>query len=120
MFTYGTELNIIHHIDKNLTLSAGYQYLIAKDQTTVEQIENGALFARNPTTLASFRLQPKDYFGLFNRSKHMANVKINYNLSKYNTNINARLFYRSQYGVFDTNSNNILDDYDIFVKGYFC
>ncbi len=119
IFTYGAELNATYRINKDLSLSGGYQYLIAKDETTIEQIEKGELFARNLSTLASFRLVPNDYFGLFNRSKHITNLKINYNLTKYNTNINARLFYRSKYGVFDTNSNNILDDYDLFVKGYF-
>ncbi len=118
IFTYGIELNTTYQIHKNLTLHAGYQYLVPKDQNTIKQLAEGALFARNPITLSSFRLNTSDYFGLFNRSKHMANLKINYNLSKYNTNINARLFYRSKYGVFDTNSNNILDDYDVFVKGY--
>ncbi len=118
IFTYGIELNTTHYIHKNLTFHAGYQYLVAKDKTTIEQLAEGALFARNPNTLSSFRLIPNDYFGLFNRSRHMINLKVNYNLSKYNTNINARFFYRSKYGVFDTNSNNILDDYDLFVKGY--
>ncbi|MBF2092938.1 TonB-dependent receptor, partial [Flavobacterium psychrophilum] len=28
-------------------------------------------------------------------------------------------FYRSKYGLFDTNNNQILDVYDDFVKGYF-
>ena len=35
------------------------------------------------------------------------------------TSVNARVFYRSKYGIFDSNNNNILDKYDDFVKGYF-
>ncbi len=119
IFTYGLELNAAYKTNSNFSISAGYQYLIAKDQNIVEKIERGEVFARDPITLSSFKLKPSDYFGLYNRSKHTANIKINYLIPAIKTSVNARVFYRSKYGIFDSNNNNILDKYDDFVKGYF-
>jgi outer membrane receptor for ferrienterochelin and colicins len=119
IFTYGLELNSNFRVNTNFSISAGYQYLIAKDKTIVDKIENGEVFARDPFTLTSFKLKPNDYFGLYNRSKHTANLKFNYAIASIKTSINARIFYRSKYGIFDSNNNSILDNYDVFVKGYF-
>ena len=119
IFTYGVELNTTYKTSTNITISAGYQYLIAKDQTIVDKIARGEVFARDATTLSSFKLKTTDYVGLYNRSAHTANIKINYLVPSIKTSINARLFYRSKYGIFDANNNNILDKYDTFVKGYF-
>lgn len=119
IFTYGLELNGTYKMNSNFSISSGYQYLIAKDQTIVDKIEQGEIFARDPITLSSFRLKPSDYFGLYNRSKHTANIKLNYLIPSIETSINARIFYRSKYGIFDSNNNAILDKYDDFVKGYF-
>jgi len=119
IFTYGLELNGTYKMNSNFSISSGYQYLIAKDQTIVDKIERGEIFARDPITLSSFRLKPSDYFGLYNRSKHTANIKLNYLIPSIETSINARVFYRSKYGIFDSNNNAILDKYDDFVKGYF-
>jgi outer membrane receptor for ferrienterochelin and colicins len=119
IFTYGLELNTAYKTSSNLTFSFGYQYLIAKDQTVVDKIKRGEIFARDPITLTSFRLKSSDYFGLYNRSNHTANLKINYQMPIIKTAVNMRVFYRSKYGIFDSNNNNILDKYDDFVKGYF-
>lgn len=119
IFTYGLELNTAYKTSSNLTFSIGYQYLIAKDQTVVDKIKRGEIFARDPITLTSFRLKSSDYFGLYNRSNHTANMKINYQIPIIKTAVNMRVFYRSRYGIFDSNNNNILDKYDDFVKGYF-
>lgn len=119
IFTYGLELNTSYNVSPDFSISAGYQYLIARDQTVVDKIEKGEVFARDPNTLASFKLKSSDYFGLYNRSTHTANIKINYLIPSIKTSVNARIFYRSKYGIFDANNNNILDKYDDFVKGYF-
>ena len=119
IFTYGLEVNTAFKANSSFSISAGYQYLIAKDQTIVDKIERGEVFARDPITLYSFKLKPSDYFGLYNRSTHTANIKINYLIPSIKTSVNARVFYRSKYGIFDSNNNNILDKYDDFVKGYF-
>lgn len=119
IFTYGLELNTIYKTTSTLSISLGYQYLIAKDQGIIDKIKKGEIFARDPITLSSFKLNPSDYFGLYNRSKHTANIKINYHIPSIKMSVNARAFYRSKYGIFDSNNNAILDKYDAFVKGYF-
>ncbi|WP_249684928.1 TonB-dependent receptor plug domain-containing protein [Flavobacterium sp. CYK-55] len=119
IFTYGLELNSLYKANANWSVAVGYQYLIAQDQGVINKIERGEVFARDPITLNSFKLKPSDYFGLYNRSKHTANIKVNYLISAIKTSVNARVFYRSKYGIYDSNSNGILDQYDDFVKGYF-
>lgn len=119
IFTYGLELNTSYKVNSNITISSGYQYLIAKDQTILDKIKKGEVFARDPISQNSFQLKPSDYFGLYNRSNHTMNIKINYRIPSIKTVANVRVFYKSKYGIFDSNSNNILDQYDVFVKGYF-
>nr|HMS52415.1 TonB-dependent receptor [Chitinophagales bacterium] len=103
----------------DFSISMGYQYLVAKDQAVIDKIKKDELFARDPVTLVSFKLKRSDYFGLYNRSKHIANIKINYLIPLIKTSLSARFFYRSQYGLFDSNNNAAFDRYDNFVKGYF-
>jgi outer membrane receptor for ferrienterochelin and colicins len=119
IFTYGAEINVSYTPFKHLMLAVGYQYLVAKDEGVLEQLNEGKIFARNPVTLNSFKLQQQDYFGLYNRSRHLANFKINYEIEKWKTNVFLRVFYRSRYGLFDSNNNSILDNYDAFVRPYF-
>jgi len=119
IFTYGMENNLHYNVNNTLKISLGYQYLIAKDKSVIESIENEEVFARDQNTLASFQLNKKDYFGLFNRSKHTSNFKLLYTIPKLKTTINIRVFYRSKYGIIDSNNNQILDKYDEFVRDYF-
>ena len=105
-------------IAKNIEISGGYQYLIAKDNDVIQDIKDKKIYARNPITSQSFELKLSDYFGLFNRSKHTANFKYFVKIPKWNLNQNFRATYRSKYGLFDTNNNAILDNYDDFAKEY--
>lgn len=118
VYTQGVEINTTYRPSRNLTLSAGYQLLYAKDKSAVNAFENGEIFARLNTGSPSFHLQKEDYFGLYNRSRHMANGKVFYNHPKSKIDANLRITYRSKYGIYDTNNNNYLDDYDSFVDGF--
>ena len=64
-----------------------------------------------------FKLGKDDYFGLFNRSRHMGNLKLYYDLNE-KINVNTIITYRSKYALSDSNGNNILDNYDEFIEGY--
>ena len=116
IFTYGLEYNSTYNFSKEFTISLGYQYLIAKDKSVVDNFENHK-FVR-PLGSGTIEISKSDYFGLFNRSKHTANIKFLYSIPTIKTDINLRVFYRSKYGMFDTNGNQVLDQYDRFVKGY--
>ena len=117
IFTYGLEYNSAYNFSKDFTVSLGYQYLIAKDKSVVDDFEEHQ-YVRN-SQLETIKINKSDYFGLFNRSKHTANIKLLYTIPEYKTNINLRVFYRSKYGMFDTDGNQILDKYDKFVDDYF-
>lgn len=118
VFTAGTEINSAFQVTSNFQIALGYQYLIAKDNAVVDAIERGEKYARDEETLATFKLKKSDYFGLFNRSKHMANFKTNLNIPSWKINHTFRATYRSKYGLYDTNDNAILDKYDVFAKEY--
>ena len=117
VFTYGAEFNSTYNFTKEFTVSLGYQYLIAKDKSVIDNFEDYQ-YVRN-SQLQTIQIKKSDYFGLFNRSKHTANIKFLYTIPGIKTDISLRVFYRSKYGMFDTNGNQVLDKYDMFVKDYF-
>ena len=115
--TKGIEFNTQYKIDC-WEIKLGYQLLYALDTKVLNNIDQDTLyFARDPQTQISVKLNKDDYFGLFNRSRHTANVKINYQIND-KLNINTIITYRSKYGLNDSNGNEILDSYDRFVDGY--
>jgi outer membrane receptor for ferrienterochelin and colicins len=117
VFTYGAEFNSTYKFTNEFSVSVGYQYLIAKDKSVVDNFDDHK-YIRN-AELQTIEIKKSDYFGLYNRSKHTANLKVAYTIPKIKTDINLRVFYRSKYGIFDSNNNQILDKYDEFVNDYF-
>ena len=117
VFTYGVEFNATYNFTNEFSVSLGYQYLTAEDKSVVDNFEDYQ-YIRN-AELQTIKINKSDYFGLYNRSKHTANLKFAYTIPKIKTDINLRVFYRSKYGIFDTNGNQILDKYDTFVADYF-
>ena len=118
VYTQGLEFNTTWKPNEKLRVVGGYQLLYAKDKEAEEAFKNGKVFARENPNSPSFQLDKDDYFGLYNRSRHMANFKIFYTIPKWNLDTNIRTTYRSKYGLFDTNGNGYLDNYDNFVNGY--
>lgn len=131
-YTQGVESNFSYPVMKHLNLSAGYQLLYAKDRDVAEAVKAGEVYWRDPSTLVTKRLKPGEYFGLYNRSRHMGNLKLFYDHKPSGWEGSLRVIYRGRYGIgnirgniqgevippSDTNSNSILDIYDEFVKGY--
>tara|TARA_R110002051_G_scaffold65839_3_gene119494 strand:+ start:8201 stop:10282 length:2082 start_codon:yes stop_codon:yes gene_type:complete len=117
VYTEGLEFNTKWNPTKNLKITGGYQLLFAKDKDAKQAFKNGEVYARNSNN-TSFQLQKDDYFGLYNRSRHMANLKLFYTLPNWKTDANIRTTYRSKYGLSDSNGNSYLDSYDSFVDGY--
>ncbi len=116
--TFGFDINTKYKADNYFSFSIGYQLLYAYDLDARKAFENGEVYARLTPTSPAFRLNKKDYFGLYNRSRHMGVIKINYNNLYKNFSANLRFKYRSKYGLYDSNSNNYLDKYDKFVNGH--
>lgn len=125
-FTQGFESGFSYPVGKFLNLSLGYQLLFAKDKDVVEDVKAGEVYWRDPNTLVTKQLKPGEYFGLYNRSRHMGNFKIFYHHKPSGWEGSLRVIYRGKYGVgdirgniqgevippSDTNSNSILDRYD--------
>ncbi|MGG9961647.1 TonB-dependent receptor plug domain-containing protein [Ferruginibacter sp. SUN106] len=118
VFTRGFDVNINQQLNKKFTISGGYQYLEAKDKDIVKKIQASQVVKRDPVTFVSTYVSMKDYGGLFNRSKHAANLQLVYNNHKNNFSSSIRAIYRGRYGYSDINGNNILDDSREYVSGY--
>ena len=119
IYTSGIEADLSYELTKTLKMSVGYQLLYAFDKEAEERIDRGEVFIRDPQTLMTKRLGRSDYFGLPNRSRHLANFKLFYNIPKWKAFANLRLNFRSKYALFDTNGNGLIDNYDnSFVDGF--
>ena len=132
-FTSGVELNGSYSLSRHWQVSAGYQLLYAIDKDALASVKRGEVFWRDPETLASQRLRTSEYYGLYNRSRHMGNVKVFFRLPEKGWEANARVIYRGKFGVGDVigniqgevippsnrPGNNVLDVHDDFVSGYF-
>jgi outer membrane receptor for ferrienterochelin and colicins len=106
-----------------LNISAGYQYLIARDKTVADEIRAGGKFYDplfDPATgYVNYTPSGKDYWGIENRSRHMYNVRVFYTYLPWNLSGNVRVNYRGKYPFSDKNNNGYMDRFDTFVKGYY-
>ena len=118
VYTQGLEFNTSWKITQNLKISGGYQLLYTFDKNAIKAFENGEVYARLNSSSPSFRLKKEDYFGLYNRSRHMSNLKMFYSFEALKMDTSLRGTYRSKYGLIDTNGNTFLDTYDNFVDGF--
>ncbi len=118
VYTQGFDINLQYKAGNAWLLSGGYQYLEAKDKAIVEKIKKGEMFKRDPVTFVSSVVQMQDYGGLFNRSKHTANLQLAWTDSKSNSGMSLRAVYRGRFGFSDVNGNAILDDDQEYVDGY--
>lgn len=118
IYTQGVELDVKYQLIKNITISAGYQYLEAKDKDVLNQIAAGKVYKRDPVTFQTSAVNKADYFGINNRSKHTLNSKILWSSETTGLNAYVRVVYRGKYGYTDINGNNIADDDREMVQGY--
>ncbi len=118
VYTQGVDADIKYRLLKKISVSGGYQFLDSKDKDVLRQIKEGKLYKRDLTTYATSVVKRSDYSGLFNRSKHTANFKIEFNDVKTGWNAYARAIYRGRFGFTDLNGNNIADDPAEMVNGF--
>lgn len=102
VFTRGLESEVRVKIRDRFRASVGYQFLDAKrkiEKDLTVQNDQGEVVHR---TDVSFR-------PMFNRSRHSGNVKLFYETDNgWGANIRGSL--RGQYGLFDSNGNEFVDD----------
>ncbi|WP_299125781.1 TonB-dependent receptor [uncultured Tenacibaculum sp.] len=116
VYTQGIEVDINYRISDNFRLIGGYQFLDTGDKEQERLIKEGKVFFRRTPSSPSEQLTQSKYFGLPNRSKHTANLKLFYENFEHDFTANIRAVYRSKYALRDTNnSKGIIDNYDKFV-----
>lgn len=118
VYTQGFDINIDQSLNKYFSIHSGYQYLQARDKDIVTKIKQQQLVKRDPVTYESDYVSMKDYGGLFNRSKHTANLQLLYNDQKNNFTASVRANYRGRFGYSDVNGDNILDDDREYVQSF--
>lgn len=119
VYTQGLELDATWQITNHFRITGGYQLLYAYDRDIKEASEaNPGIIVRDPETLQSTRVNA-EYFGLPNRSRHMANFKVFFHAPGSGIDANIRGTYRSKFGLTDRNGNGYIDDLDPFVAGHF-
>lgn len=98
--------------------SVGYQLLFTADKGDLDNIRAGMVFTRNPD-LSSRKLEWFEYQGLPDRSRHMANLRLNYEVPG-NWFGGLRIIYRNRWvpNANDSNGNGVYDNFDEFAKGY--
>lgn len=119
VFTQGLEIQADYCLPFNIVLSAGYQYLEAKDKGVLKSIEEEKMYYRDAHTNLDYKVRREDYGGLYNRSKHSGNIKIMYDNLRYKFDVTLRGIYRGKFGSgLDVNGNGILDDAAEYAEGY--
>ena len=119
-FTKGVELNINYNLHKYLAIQAGYQHLITGENEIKNAIKNQTIYTRNADGAPARLLKPNEYMGLFNRSKHHANIKLFVPENITGWAGSFRAIYRSAWGVLDRDGNGIANNNraDEYAKGY--
>ena len=119
VFTQGAEIDIKYFINKNIKISGGYQYLVAKDKDVLDALDEGEVFAKDLASGVSYKLKKNQYGGLLNRSNHTANLKVFVSSFWDKTAANVRILYKGRFGFNDYNNNQILDIDKEYIPGYF-
>ncbi|WP_226389261.1 TonB-dependent receptor [Penaeicola halotolerans] len=108
VFTTGLELESSYQW-RAFNFNLGYMYLEAKDREVLNAVREGQYF----------RVNTSNYGGLFNRSRHNANLKISYLNNAHDFDISLRGLYRGRFGFADLNGNLILDMDQEYAPGLF-
>ena len=114
VFTQGVELEINYRINKNIRFLAGYQFLDTGSNEDLDLIAQGKYY--RDENGSSQKLKRSSYFGLANRSRHMFNGRFFYDNYLHNFSVSLRGMHRSKFVPFDRNGNEVIDDFDDFVK----
>ncbi len=118
VFTQGVEVNTSLKLPYDLEVSAGLQYLDAKDAAVWNAVKAGKVYYRDDNNL-DHKVVSSDYGGLYNRSRFTGNIKIHYSNTRYDFDIALRSVFRSRFGTgLDVNGNGILDDDREYASGY--
>jgi outer membrane receptor for ferrienterochelin and colicins len=117
-YTTGAEMNLRYRLHNNWTISGGYQFLSTGDKDVIAKIKDGDMYGRDEATGNVYKLKRSDYYGLANRSNHMANIKLMYENAANGWQASVRAIYRSRWGTFDQDGNGIINRKDETAPGF--
>jgi outer membrane receptor for ferrienterochelin and colicins len=117
-YTTGAEMNLRYRLHNNWTISGGYQFLSTGDKDVIAKIKDGEMYGRDEATGNVYKLKRSDYYGLPNRSNHMANIKLMYENVANGWQASVRAIYRSRWGTFDQDGNGIINRKDETAPGF--
>ena len=117
VYTQGIEANIKLDFLKYFKLSLGYQYLEAYDNSILDKIKKQEIYKVGSTGVTR-PVQEVEYGGLMNRSKHTANIRLQFDYPEYGFYTYIRGIIKSKFGYKDKNGNNILDNDNEYIDGY--
>jgi outer membrane receptor for ferrienterochelin and colicins len=115
--TQGVEVQLEKKFRDKLQVATGYQFLFTADREALQAVKSGAVFGRDIVGGPARRMLPSDYSGLFNRSRHMANLRLFYEHQKAGWSGTMRFIYRSRMGVIDLDGNNFSNMKEEFSTG---
>ncbi len=104
-FTQGIELNFQYKLNNSISIATGYQFLETADKDILTAVKNKQVFGRDEQTNIARLMTLKDYGGLQNRSKHIANFRFFYDNVKSGWQYSIRIIYRGKWGVIDKDGN---------------
>ncbi len=116
VYTQGIETSARYSLFRKFYLSVGYQYLEAFDVNILKDIKNKKIWVSENGRDRAVRID--EYGGLFNRSRHSANVKLEYDDKDLGLNVFLRGNYRGRYGFNDRNNSRILDSDKEYAPSY--
>lgn len=117
VYTQGIEANIKFGFLKYFKMSFGYQFLQAYDNDIIQKIKNKEIYKVGSTGVTR-PVQEVEYGGLWNRSKHTINLRLQFDYPKYGISAYVRGIIKSKLGYKDKNGNNILDDESEYIDGF--
>lgn len=115
--TQGVDAEVGLRLMDSLTIALGYSYLDAYDVRQLEAVRAGEI-GKVGSTGRVRPVQPSEYGGLFNRSRHSACVRLEWASAELGTSATLRGVILGRYGYSDLNVNGVLDDASEYAPGY--
>lgn len=117
--TQGFESRVKFHPYTSLDIELNYQLLFTADDNVENILDdpNQVKYWKRDGDIDR-RVNPDEYGGLLNRSRHNGAIRATWNVRDWDFFITLRGVFKSKYGFADVNGNTILDDPKEYAPGY--
>ena len=115
-YTQGLESELKWQLNGKWTIQGGYQWLQTGDKDERTRIKKGLEYVR-AVDGSSRVMSIREYVGLPNRSKHQAQLKLQYQPTEQRF-VFLRMMYRSRWTIANSNGNGVHDAQDEYANGF--